>query len=456
MRQRTSLMGKIRQLLTIMLPILITQLSLMAMNFFDTTMSGHAGAVDLAGVAIGANVWMPVFTGLNGVLYAVVPMIAQLLGAGKKEDIPFVVLQGLYFAIFIGAMVIIAGSFFVSGILASLGTEAQVYHIAYGFLQGIAFGVIPFFSYMVLRSFMDALGHTRITMMITLLAVPINVVLNYMLIFGHFGFPRLGGVGAGYASALTYWSITLIIIAVIHKMEPFRQYGIFKRFYPVSLKAWWEQLRIGIPIGFAIFCETSIFAVVSLLMSEFNTATIAAHQAALNFASLVYMLPLSISMALTILVGFEVGARRLADARQYSYLGIAGALLLGTGCAFILVFFRAPVASMYTVDPGVLELIQQFLLYAAFFQLSDAVGAPIQGILRGYKDVRVTFILALVSYWVIGLPLGYYLAHYSELGPFGYWLGQIIGLAAGALFLFGRLLRVQKKEARRANDSLQG
>lgn len=446
MKETKGFSQKIKQLTMILLPILISQLSLSAMTFFDTTMSGHAGAVDLAGVAIGANIWMPVFTGLNGVLYAVVPMVSQLLGARKKENIPFVVIQGIYLSLAIGIFVLLCGSVSVTAILNLMGIEPEVLRIALGFLKGIACGVVPFFIYVVLRSFIDALGYTRVTMIITLMAVPINVTLNYLLIFGNFGFPRLGGIGAGYASAITYWCITFISLYVIHRLEPFRQYGIFRNFYPVSLKAWKEQLRIGIPIGFAIFCETSIFAVVSLLMSQFNTATIAAHQAALNFASLVYMLPLSISMALTILVGFEAGAKRPKDARQYSYLGLGSALLLGTACAVLLLLFNGQVAQLYTTDAQVLLLAKEFLVYAAFFQLSDAVGAPIQGILRGYKDVKVTFILAIVSYWIVGLPLGYYLAKYSTLGPFGYWLGQIIGLAFGAVFLFARLLRVQKKE----------
>lgn len=449
MEQTKTLRQKLRQFLVILLPILVTQLSLSAMTFFDTTMSGHVSPQDLAGVAIGASLWMPMFAGLSGVLYAVVPMVAQLYGAGRTDKIAYVVVQGAYLSIAVGALVIAAGAAGVGPLLAHMGLESSVAAVAKQFLAGIAFGVIPFFLYTVLHCFIDALGHTRVTMLITLVAVPINLALNYLLVFGKLGMPRLGGAGAGYASALTYWSITLLTMYVIHTIQPFRGYRIFQARIGVQLAAWREQLTIGLPMGFAIFCETSIFAVVTLLMSQFDTVAIAAYQAAMNFSSLVYMLPLSISMALTILVGFEVGGKRLQDARQYSYLGIGCALLLAVLNGLVLVLLRDKVAMLYSEDSAVLQLTASFLLYAAFYQLSDAVAVPIQGILRGYKDVKVPFALALVSYWIVGLPLGHYLARYTAFGPYGYWLGLIGGLAFSAVCLGTRMRLLQRRLAAR-------
>ncbi|HEY3424052.1 MAG TPA: MATE family efflux transporter, partial [Negativicutes bacterium] len=287
MNQTFSVQQKIQQLVVILFPILITQISLFGMTFFDTLMSGHASANDLVGVAIGASLWMPVFTGLNGILIAVVPMVAQLLGARHKEDIPFVVVQGLYLTLAMSIVVIIGGALLITPILDCMELSSAVYEIARGFLIGISFGIVPFFLSTVLRSFIDTLGYTRVTMLITLAALPINIMLNYVLIFGKFGFPRLGGVGAGYASAITYWCIAIISAWVIQRVSPFERYQVFGRVYSISFTAWKEQLIIGIPIGIAIFCETSIFAVITLLMSQFNTITIAAYQVAINFASLI-------------------------------------------------------------------------------------------------------------------------------------------------------------------------
>jgi multidrug resistance protein, MATE family len=445
MHQTHTLQEKLRQFLSVLLPILVSQLALFAMTFFDTIMSGHASPVDLAGVAIGSSIWVPIQSGLTGILLAVTPMVAQLVGAMRKDQVPFTVMQALYLSVVIAVAVILCGALVLQPILNSMNLETDVRDIARRFLIALSFGIVPMFVYTVLRCFIDALGMTRVTMVITLISLPINVALNYVLIFGNFGFPRLGGVGAGVASAITYWCIALISLYVVHRVEPFTEYRMFSRLFRVSLPAWKELLRLGVPIGFSIFFEVSIFAAVTLLMSQFNTVTIAAHQAAMNFASFIYMVPLSISMALTIVVGFEVGAERFRDARQYSYLGIGIALVMASLFAVGLFLFSEQVAGFYTTDPDVLHLTQQFLMYSILFLLSDAVAAPIQGILRGYKDVTVPFVAALVSYWVIGLPLGYLLANYTSLAAFGYWIGLIAGLAAGAVFLFGRLLLMQRR-----------
>ncbi|MDF2876435.1 MAG: norM [Sporomusa sp.] len=445
MRQTHSIKDKVRQFLIIFFPIFITQLSLMATGFFDTVMSGKVSHYDLAGVAIGSNLWMPVFTGIGGVLAGITPILAQLHGAGRKKDMPFLLIQSVYIAITLAVIVTAGGSAVLSPLLNAMRLEPAVHDIAYRFLAALAIGVLPLFVSAVFRNFIDALGYTRITMMITLCAVPINIVLNYLLIFGYGGFPRLGGVGAGYASAITYWCLALISMGVVHYLKPFREYKVFGSLAGISLKTWRELLTVGLPIGLSIFCEVSIFGVVALLMAEYGTAVIAAHQAAINFAGLVYMVPLSIGITLTIVIGYEVGARRYHDARQYSKLGLGIAVTIAGFFAIGLLALNRQIAGLYTQEPGVLELIRNFLVYAVFFQLSDAIAAPIQGALRGYKDVRVTFLMAVLSYWVIGMPVGYLLAKFTSLTAYGYWVGFIAGLAVGAVVLLLRLIRLQRK-----------
>ncbi|TCZ80042.1 MATE family efflux transporter [Paenibacillus albiflavus] len=452
MKQTFTTSQKIRQMLVILLPILITQIALFSMSFFDTTMSGHASPVDLAGVAIGVSIWTPINTGVTGILLAVTPIIAQLLGSKRKEQIPEKIVQAIYLGVIIAISIIIIGIFTLGPILNLMSLDPDVHDIAHRFLVAISIGIVPLFIYTVLRCFIDAHGYTRITMFITLMTLPINIILNYLLIFGKFGFPKLGGVGSGYASAVTYWIILLITVFFIWRKQPFAELRIFSRLYRISLRAWKEILKIGVPIGFAIFFETAVFATVTLLMSQFNTTTIAAHQAANNFASFLYMVPMSISMGLTILVGYEVGAKRLKDAKIYSYLGICLAIFLSLLCAIGLLVFTKEIAGFYTTDAAVLALAQQFLIYALFFQLSDAIAAPIQGALRGYKDVNSSLIMAFVSYWIISLPLGYYLANYTDLQAFGYWIGLNSGLAAGAIFLLIRLITLQRKHERMNAD----
>ncbi len=450
MHQASTYKERIQIFIKIVVPILVTQLGLFSMNLFDIMMTGNVGAGDLAGVAIGAGLWVPVYTGLSGILLSITPIVAQLVGAKKTDNVPFSITQGVYVAFAMSVLIIAIGALSLNPILNSMNLESEVRHVAKFYLVALGFGIVPLFIYTVLRCFIDALGHTRISMIITLLSLPINVLLNYLLIFGKLGLPALGGIGAGIASALTYWLIMIISLYIVLKKHPFTVYPLFKKLYPISLSKWKEILLIGVPIGLSIFFETSIFSAVTLLMSSFDTVTIASHQVALNFASLLYMIPLSISMALTILVGFEIGAGRIKDAKQYTYMGVLSAVFLSTVCAVFLYFFRAEVAFLYTKDPEVIALTTAFLLYALFFQLSDAIAAPIQGALRGYKDVNVTFMLAFVSYWIIGLPIGYFLANYTDFGAFGYWLGLIAGLAAGAVGLAWRLYLLQNRYMKKA------
>jgi MATE family multidrug resistance protein len=446
MYQTNTRKDKLKLFALILWPILVTQIGLYSMNFFDTMMSGRFNKEDLAGVAIGSSIWVPVFTGLSGILLSITPIVAQLIGSKKKQNVSFQVIQGIYLGIVISLVIILFGKLFLNQILDSMNLEASVRTIAKGYLVALSFGIVPLFIYTVLRCFVDALGETKISMIITLSSLPINVFFNYILIFGKFGMPELGGVGAGYASAITYWCILIISIITIIKVKPFSLYKIFSGFYTISYQAWKEQLTIGVPIGFAIFFETSIFAAVTLLMSNFDTITIASHQAAINFASLLYMIPLSISMALTIVVGFEVGAKRYSDAKSYSYLGIGIGIMFAIVCSIFLWNFRGEVARLYSNEPKVILLTIDFLLYAIFFQLSDAIAAPIQGALRGYKDVNITLLMAFISYWVVGLPVGYLLANFTEFQAFGYWIGLISGLAMGAITLFIRLIKLQKQK----------
>jgi len=445
-KMTNSVKKKIIRFLKLLLPILVTQVTLFAMSFFDTVMSGNYSPKDLAGVAIGVSVWTPISTGLTGILIAVTTLVANYNGAQQKEKIAPLITQGLYLALTVGVAILIIGSFLINPVLDHMNLEKHVRTVAYHFLRALSFGIIPLFLYSVLRYFIDGIGRTRTTMIITVLSVPINVVLNYFLIFGNAGFPRLGGAGAGVASAITYWLILGLATYIILTKEPFKSYRVLRTFSPISFSAWKNILKIGVPIGLSIFFEVSVFAVVTLLLSAFDTITIAAHTIAMNFASMLYMVPLSISMALTIAVGFEVGAKNFHSAKQYSFLGIIMALLVASVFGLIIYLFRYDVAGIYTKDHTVQMMAGGFLIFAIFFQLFDAIAAPIQGALRGYKDVNITLLMMILAYWVVALPIGYFLATKTDWGAKGYWIGLISGLCFSAITLFIRLKLLQKKK----------
>lgn len=468
---------KFHRFFSIMAPILITQTAIMGMNFFDTVMSGHAGAEQLAGTSIGTNLWMPVFTTVNGILIAATPLTAHLLGAGQKAETGRVIRHGLLLALLFSFLCFAAGFCFLEPFIRSLGLAPEVAYIARYYLAGIGIGIIPFFMGTVLRSFIDTLGGARLTMQVYLATLPLNVILNYILIFGKLGLPPLGGIGAGIGTGITCWFLFGMFALIIRRHSLYRNTNIFtepscnpepegeaespdrpvknpataaagsacrgqSRF---SFSLLLEYLRIGVPIGLSIFMETSIFGVVAFMVARFGTAAIAASQASMNFASFVYMLPLSVSMSMTILIGIEAGARRWINAEQYANVGLAFnwtcALILPSLC-FLL---RYPIARMYVTEPEVISVCVRFIAYSCLFIMGDAVAAPIQGILRGYKDVNAPFYSSLIAYWVICMPLGLFFDYRLGHGPYSYWQSLDFGLFVSALILFLRLLYIRKR-----------
>lgn len=434
----------------IFFPILVTQVAFYLISFFDTVMAGRYGSADLAGVGVGASLWAPVYTGLTGILLAVAPLVSQAMGAKREREVKRIVMQALYVAVVIIGLTVVIGLIAVNPILERMELSAEAREVARNYLVMLALGIVPMFVFFVLRTLVDSLGKSNITMVLLLISLPINVLFNYLFIFGNFGFPELGGVGAGVATAITYWILCLAIIAVVFKGELFQRLGILRRFYRPDMKRIKELILLGAPIGLAIFSEVSIFSVVTLLLGAYGDVIIGAYQAAINFASFVYMIPLSAASALTITVGFEVGAKRIKDAVQYVVIGLTMCVAVSLFSGILLYLKNEELAALYSRDPQVIEAAAHFMILAIFFQLSDAVAAPTQGALRGFKDVNVTFLLTIAAYWIIGLPLGFYLERYTTLGPDGYWWGLIIGLAVGATLLLVRLMHLIRKSRRLA------
>lgn len=436
---------RLRRLLDVMIPILITQTAIMAMNFCDSAMSGHAGAVHLAGTAIGGNLWMPVMASLNGILLGSMPIIAHLLGRGERQNIGRVVRHTMLLATAFSLLLLVVGVLFMDRLLGTFGLEPQVHYIAKMYIAAIGVGVLPFFLSTALRALVDTSGYTGITMKIYLLALPVNAFLNYCLIFGKFGAPALGGIGAGLATGITYWLEFFIFVWVVHKLPAFAPLRIFTDKFKFDMAQLRENLSLGVPMGMAIFMEASIFGVIAIFIAKFGTVIIAAHQAAMSFTSLLYMVPLSFSMSLTIVVGVEAGARRFGEALRYSLLGIACNITVAVLLTIFVLFDREFIAGLYTSEPVIIRQTIGFLFYAMFFQVMDATAAPIQGILRGYKDVKATFWAGLAAYWLICLPLGCYFDYYMHFGPSSYWLSLDIGLLCAVLFLGGRFWYLQRK-----------
>ena len=430
--------------LKIFFPILIYQFANYSASFVDTTMTGQYNTMDLAGVSMATSIWNPFFTFLTGIVSALVPIIGHHLGRGKKEEVASDFYQFIYLALGLSVVLLGLVLFLAPTILNHIGLEAPVAAVAVRYLWFLSIGIIPLLLFSVIRSLLDSLGLTKLSMYLMLLLLPLNSGFNYLLIFGAFGVPELGGAGSGLGTSLAYWVLLGISVLVLFKQEKLKALHLKKRI-PLNLDKIKEGVRLGLPIGGTVFAEVAIFSVVGLIMAKFSSLIIASHQSAMNFSSLMYAFPMSISSAMAIVVSYEVGAKRFDDAKTYIGLGRWTALIFAGFTLSFLYIFRENVASLYGNDPEFIDLTARFLTYSLFFQLADTFAAPLQGILRGYKDTVIPFYLGLVGYWGVAIPVAMLFDSLTDFGAYSYWIGLIISLiVSGALYRW-RLTVIMKR-----------
>ena len=443
-RVRTEL----RTLLALATPIIIAQLAYTAVGFVDTVMSGRYSARDLAAVALGNSIWVPVFLLMTGILLATTPKVAQRFGAGQHGEIGPLVRQALWLALAVGAL---AGTLLWNAefVLHLMKVDADLIAPTMGYLHGVAFGMPCVALFHVLRCYSDGLGRTRPAMVVGLLGLLMNIPLNYVLIYGKLGLPPLGSTGCGWATALAMLFMLSGMLWWVRRAPAYTATTPLQRFDWPDWSLIKRLLGIGLPIGIAVFAESSIFAVIALLIGGLGATVVAGHQIALNFASLVFMIPYSIGMAATVRVGQALGREQPREARFAAGVSIATALAYACVSATCMLLMLEPIARIYSSAPEVIEVAVALIVYAALFQFSDAIQVTAAGALRGYQDTRATMILTLFAYWGIGLPVGYLLGLTDLLGaasgPAGLWQGLIVGLTCAALMLTLRL----KSNARR-------
>ncbi|HLV19178.1 MAG TPA: MATE family efflux transporter [Pseudomonas sp.] len=440
---RTARAGReLRALLGLALPIILAQISHTAMGVVDTVMAGRVSAADLAAVALGNSVWMPLYLLMSGILMATTPKVAHRFGARKLHEIGPLVRQALWLALTVGvtAAVLLTQA---EPLLRLMEVEESLIEPSMGYLYGVACGFPAVALYLVLRYFSDALGRTMPSMVIGMLGLLLNIPLNYILIHGKLGLPALGGVGCGWATGIVMIAMLAAMLYWVQRAETYRFSELFRHLEWPRWRGIRPLLAVGVPIGVAIFAESSIFSVIALLIGSLGSTVVAGHQIALNISSLVFMVPLSLGMAVTVRVGQALGRNAPHDAYFSALVGIGVALVNAAVSAGAILLFRDQIASFYTPDAAVVALASSLLVYAALYQFSDGVQVCAAGALRGYQDTRAVMLITLVSYWCIGLTVGYTLGLTDRLGqpsgPAGLWQGLILGLSCAAVMLGWRL-----------------
>jgi MATE family multidrug resistance protein len=372
----------------------------------------------------------------TGILLGMAPLVSQAFGAGDRQRCREVLVQGLWLALLL-SVPLAATCIYGGRIAAWLGQDPAVARLAGRYLASLAWGVPPLLLFMAVRQFLEALGHVRATMIITMIGLLTNVLGNYVLIFGVDGWiSPLGVVGAGHATSLTRWAMLIAALVYIHMHRDLQP------FHHVRLRARVPLLRsiagIGLPAGIHFGLEVGLFSFAAVLMGWLGPTELAAHQVTLNLASTTFMVALGVSFAGSIQVGRHLGAGRRAaaqDAVRATYLLALGFM---AACALAFVLAARPLIGLYTDDVGVIALGSKLLLCAAAFQLFDGGQVAGTGVLRGAADTRVPMLIAALGYWGLGMPIGYALAFHSGFGAVGIWIGLSTGLAVVAILLLMR------------------
>ncbi|HET8699242.1 MAG TPA: MATE family efflux transporter [Gammaproteobacteria bacterium] len=444
--ERTPTRADLLALLRLAAPIVLIQVGMMLMGVVDTIMVGGVSAAALAAAALG-NLYFWIITALGvGVLMALDPIVAQALGARDEVAVTRGVQRGLLLAVLLAIPLSLALST-VGPVLEAVREPEEVVPAAAGYVHRAIPGLWPMLAFVALRQTLQAHRRTAPIVVTIVLANLLNGLLNYLWIYGHWGFPALGVLGSAWATTVSRWCMAVLLVVL--GWQQLERY--FRRLAPglFDLRALGRMLKIGGPIGAQMMVESGVFGTVALLMGWLGVVQVAAHQVAINLASLTFMVPLGVSSAAAVIVGHAVGRGDPAAVRR----GTRAALAVGAGfmalMAAVLIAVPGPLARLYTADPNVLALTVVLLPIAGVFQVFDGLQVVSLGLLRGLGDTRVPVIAGLAGFWGIGMPVSLVLGFVLDYGAAGLWWGLVVGLVAVASFLLLRVLARERRDLER-------
>ncbi|MGE0582185.1 MAG: MATE family efflux transporter [Steroidobacteraceae bacterium] len=426
------------------LPLLINNLATAGMVTADTVMAGWLGARDLAAVAVGANYVSFFHLGALGLLMALSPTVAHAYGAGREGEVGSFTRNALWLALAMAALTCTA-LLFAKPVLLAISIPPDVADLAARYVRAVAFGIPAMFAFLAMRFSSEGIGWTRPVMYTALLGFTANVAGNYLFMYGHFGLPALGAVGCGVGTALASWTVFAFMWCYMRRHRRYAPFAPLRRFEAPNRARLREILALGLPISGSVLAEGGLFASAGLMLGAFGSTVLAAHAIAINYGSLMFMIPLSLHSATTIHVGHRLGRGDAVAGRRAGWVGMALCVAIMVASALVLLGVRRYVAGAYTGDAQVLALATHLLAFVAAFQVADGLQVGAAGALRGFKDARVPMVLSVVAYWLVGFPLAYGFGVVLGLGAGAVWTGLIAGLFVAAALLSWRYAFISRR-----------
>ncbi len=415
-------------------PVIIGQLGFIMMGVVDSLMVGTLGSAPLAAAALGNSITLLIFIVGIGVSFAVTPLVAISVGANKYSDCGIFFRQSLLVNLTFG-LILMAVTLICSELLIYLDQPAEVLAPAKSYTRILGLGALPVMLFQTYKQFIEGLSVMKPAMVITILANIINAFTNWTLIFGNLGFPALGLDGAGWATFTSRSFMAISLMLYVMNKKFFKQYDVTFHFKNINLPVIKKILSLGLPSGIQYFFEVGAFAFAVIMIGWLGTEQLAAHQIAINLASISFMVVLGLSIAGGIRVGNAVGEKNVTRVRRAGFTSIFLALCIMAVSGLIFIIFRNYLPTLYIDDETVISIASSLLIIAALFQLSDGVQAIGIGILRGLTDVKIPTVITFVAYWVVGLPIGYFLAFELGWDVQGVWIGLLAGLTTSAILL---------------------
>ena len=422
-------------------PVMLSNLGHVMMGVSDNIMVGHVGATSIAAAGL-ANVAFNVLMLFGvGVSYAITPLVATADGEGNHKGIVETLRHGLFINFINGCL--LAGLVYAGkNLLYHIDQPPEVVSLSIPYLSIITFSLIPLLIFQTFKQFTEGLSNTRVAMIIIVVSNVVNIGLNYVLIYGHIGFPAMGLEGAGWATFCSRIFMALAFAAYIYYTPAFRKFRAGFSLGSYSTKLFSKMLHLGVPSGVQFIFEVAAFDFSLVMMGWIGASTQAAHQIAINLATISYMTTAGLAAAATIRVSYFLGRKDFTNLKRASYTLLLMALSFMTLCALVFIFGRHWLPGLYVNDTEVIQIASSLLIIAGLFQLSDGTQVVCIAALRGLQDVKVPSVLIFVSYWIIGLPLGYWLGFGMGYGAQGIWLGLLIGLTLTAIAMFIRFRRL--------------